>query len=1139
MKMDEKLSKTLENEEIKSTAVVKYSLPKPAQFMKLQCNTDLNLPPSNWLSSSADSYGLQHVLTHPKGFSSFKMAQMFPDCVGEVDVVSDAENIKKLLKIPYHKKGHISMMVHRIENTLLIDEFDIYKHLLRTAETEWEWLRKFFVDNISTATYNENKHLYISSRRREALKEKSLVSKFLYHSLVPTDNTDGVQLLETNYNRHQPVKGPLLPEPSPSTECPDSPTSGHKCNRNVVWTFEDIEMFLGTDMPIFGGGTHPCISLRLSDMGKPINVLTGIDYWLDNLMSNVPEVVMCYHLNGIVQKYELIKTEDLPRMDNSKFSPKLIRDVAQSILSFLKSNATKAGHTYWLFKGKDEEVIKLYDLTSLCSEKDVEKGQNPFTIPVAMLLYRVARNMKHSPNRSQPGTIRMLLKNCIKLLPQEKYPEIVTSSLYMLSDLYVPAKTNPENPRLGEQDVEDENESLYEDDLSDDENQEEPMKILVLENNRFEKFKNYYKPPAPIVGGIEERCQQAIQYVTAGLNCLKYFPENKTETDPVDKQEEEIKMAKPFEPIPMPYGKLEDVKKPTDPSKKKKKERKKKTENKNQEKLTNALLPKNLSEAQPLPTWQENENSISWKDHLKTLLYEKAVLVYATLSEHHFIGGNYGLSLRYIGLLARCQLVMNKLQYTSNALRENCLLGRAGDCCIMMIQNWSKCETYNDQLHNNQDEDFKMMEQLEQDEQLYNISIGDSEMRCVFLFDIRTIEQILLKSVECYEEALKVSESDNILRRLANSLNEIGSYYLNRAKTEKKMYDITQTCKKAEGYLQRGLTLFENVKDNANIALLYTNIGHLYRLLAHANTPSDRGEITHQEKLHYNKAIINYKKALQVLGDRESCPGIWDAVKWELSTALFNMGWIMHENPPSHLSKTEAEKEVIETLQRALQYCDFDENNPKYPLYIYRAAVIHYRIGSLYHSHIWTTPNDSSNRKHIIQLAKINYEKAAKMYFQSSDALHFLTAQMQRFALSEYLAETTSALNIKIKHLQHCLDIVLELDEIIDLLINNKLEVNDPSIEEGETEEDNFKTCFSLLKLVVTRLQYILKLLVKCCVTKPPPNKDCERLSELYKKCYKISFELKENLNYPDLLKKLQKVLLSIKSECDTFKKNA
>jgi hypothetical protein len=42
----------------------------------------------------------------------------------------------------------VSMMVHRIENTLLIDEFDIRKHLLRTAETEWEWLKKFFYDHV-------------------------------------------------------------------------------------------------------------------------------------------------------------------------------------------------------------------------------------------------------------------------------------------------------------------------------------------------------------------------------------------------------------------------------------------------------------------------------------------------------------------------------------------------------------------------------------------------------------------------------------------------------------------------------------------------------------------------------------------------------------------------------------------------------------------------------------------------------------------------------------------------------------------------------------------------------------------------------------------------------------------------------
>lgn len=101
-------------------------------------------------------------------------------------------------------------------------------------------------------------------------------------------------------------------------------------------------------------------------MAKPISVLTGIDYWLDNLMSNVPEVVMCFHLDGIVKRYELVKTEDLPvHFNDSKFSPKVIRDVAQNILSFLKINAAKAGHTYWLFKGKGLHGYKLLSMILL------------------------------------------------------------------------------------------------------------------------------------------------------------------------------------------------------------------------------------------------------------------------------------------------------------------------------------------------------------------------------------------------------------------------------------------------------------------------------------------------------------------------------------------------------------------------------------------------------------------------------------------------------------------------------------------------------------------------------------------------------------------------------------------------------
>jgi hypothetical protein len=57
---------------VKSTAVVKYtSVQSYAKFALLQCNTDLNMPPSNWLSSSAESYGLQYVPSHSSGFSRY------------------------------------------------------------------------------------------------------------------------------------------------------------------------------------------------------------------------------------------------------------------------------------------------------------------------------------------------------------------------------------------------------------------------------------------------------------------------------------------------------------------------------------------------------------------------------------------------------------------------------------------------------------------------------------------------------------------------------------------------------------------------------------------------------------------------------------------------------------------------------------------------------------------------------------------------------------------------------------------------------------------------------------------------------------------------------------------------------------
>lgn len=72
-------------------------------------------------------------------------------------------------------------------------------------------------------------------------------------------------------------------------------------------------------MPTFGRGRNPAVSLHLRDNSKPIPVLNGIDYWLGNFICNLPEFVLGFHVSGIVQKYEMVKTEEIPDLENSIF----------------------------------------------------------------------------------------------------------------------------------------------------------------------------------------------------------------------------------------------------------------------------------------------------------------------------------------------------------------------------------------------------------------------------------------------------------------------------------------------------------------------------------------------------------------------------------------------------------------------------------------------------------------------------------------------------------------------------------------------------------------------------------------------------------------------------------------------------
>ena len=72
------------------------------------------------------------------------------------------------------------------------------------------------------------------------------------------------------------------------------------------------------------------------------------------MFQQVPEVLMCYHLNGFVQKYAVYKTEDLPNLSpDCKFSPTAVRDMAKNVLAFLKQKATQVMNC--------SKIIKYYE----------------------------------------------------------------------------------------------------------------------------------------------------------------------------------------------------------------------------------------------------------------------------------------------------------------------------------------------------------------------------------------------------------------------------------------------------------------------------------------------------------------------------------------------------------------------------------------------------------------------------------------------------------------------------------------------------------------------------------------------------------------------------------------------------------
>lgn len=328
--------------------------------------------------------------------------------------------------------------------------------------------------------------------------------------------------------------------------------------------------------------------------------------------------------------------------------------------------------------------------------------------------------------------------------------------------------------------------------------------------------------------------------------------------------------------------------------------------------------------------------------------------------------------------------------------------------------------------------------------------------------------------------------------------------------------DYNQVAKKSYSYLKKAVDLFEFVKDTVNTVICNLNLGRFFRLSAHINIfniecPA-KASMFIQKKM-YQESFDSYNKALAILVNRKNNPDVWDMVKWELSTATFTLAKQMLEHTPVDGNTDELEKEALEMLMKALKLCDLETNSARTVLYIFRAGLIHHKLGSFYH-HQLRKLSDDSKRKTTLQVCRLNYEKSINLLQQLKEFKDYFQVQIERIALQEFLADESSNHQLKVKNYQTALTIFLECSEMMKLLLDAKT-----IVDEDET--------MVLVELFETRLQHVLKMLTKITMLKKSDSK-----SQIFKKMFSFTLRPSQKLEFSKLVSHLSIVLENIK-HCD------
>ncbi|KAJ0969515.1 hypothetical protein J5N97_022392 [Dioscorea zingiberensis] len=394
----------------------------------------------------------------------------------ELDVVAPADILKQIFKIPY-SKAQLSIVVHRIGDTLILNTgpdveegekvfrkqtnqskgsdpsifLNFAMHSVRAEACDCPPTHKSPADEQSNSTILPG---CFENREGPIVTPRSHVggSQFFDGTNNGNQNQGNCDKFFWNakQNKHKNRRQNPVERSSQFGEKPRCPVQESDKIRRVgnngflrvlFWQFHNFRMLLGSDLLLFSNEKYIAVSLHLWDVSRKVTPLTWLEAWLDNVMASVPELAICYHQNGVVQGYELIKTDDIFLLKGISedgtpaFHPQVVQQNGLSVLRFLQDNCKQDPGAYWLYKGAGEDVIQLFDLSVIpedhstndhdkgCSsfQSLMRKGRRESLFSLGTLLYRVAHRLSLSKAPDNRARCAKFFKKCLDFLREHDH----------------------------------------------------------------------------------------------------------------------------------------------------------------------------------------------------------------------------------------------------------------------------------------------------------------------------------------------------------------------------------------------------------------------------------------------------------------------------------------------------------------------------------------------------------------------------------------------------------------------------------------------------------------------------------------------------------------------------------------------